>query len=133
LHISGNEPITSRIRVKDGDDAQWWKVLAFSENIQAELQGAAGSPDWTDPRQIAKEAALGALTGGVVGGAVPLAGKIVSPFSVAPDRQALVDALSGAGVPVSAGQQVGSDFLRGLEAGGIGAKGFARGQRQAFA
>jgi hypothetical protein len=29
--------VTATIRVKDGDNAQWWKVLAFSENVQAEL------------------------------------------------------------------------------------------------
>jgi hypothetical protein len=96
------------------------------------LQGATGSPDCTDQGQTAKDTGLGALVGALTGATVPLAGKIASPFSIASERQALVDALTGAGVPVSAGQRVGSEFVRGLEAGGIGAKGFTRDQGQAF-
>jgi single-stranded DNA-binding protein len=38
---AGKPFVTATIRVKDGDDAQWWKVLAFSENIQAELMRLA--------------------------------------------------------------------------------------------
>ena len=29
--------VTATIRVKDGEEAQWWKVLAFSETVQSEL------------------------------------------------------------------------------------------------
>jgi single-stranded DNA-binding protein len=29
--------VTATIRVKDGEAAQWWKVLAFSETVQSEL------------------------------------------------------------------------------------------------
>jgi hypothetical protein len=33
--------VTATIRAKDGDESQWWKVLAFSESIQAELMRLA--------------------------------------------------------------------------------------------
>jgi single-stranded DNA-binding protein len=29
--------VTATIRAKDGEAAQWWKVLAFSETVQSEL------------------------------------------------------------------------------------------------
>ena len=38
---AGKPFVTATIRVKDGDGAQWWKVLAFSESIQAELMRLA--------------------------------------------------------------------------------------------
>jgi hypothetical protein len=31
---AGKPFVTATIRAKDGDDAQWWKVLAFSETVQ---------------------------------------------------------------------------------------------------
>jgi hypothetical protein len=31
---AGKPFVTATIRVKDGDENQWWKVLAFSESIQ---------------------------------------------------------------------------------------------------
>jgi single-stranded DNA-binding protein len=34
---AGKPFVTATIRVKDGDESQWWKVLAFSESSQAEL------------------------------------------------------------------------------------------------
>lgn len=29
--------MTATIRAKDGDAAQWWKIVAFSEDVQTEL------------------------------------------------------------------------------------------------
>jgi len=34
---AGKPFVTATIRAKDGDASQWWKVLAFSESVQAEL------------------------------------------------------------------------------------------------
>ncbi len=33
----GNQFVLATLRTKDGDAALWWKVLAFSETVQAEL------------------------------------------------------------------------------------------------
>jgi single-stranded DNA-binding protein len=38
---AGKPFVTATIRVKDGDESQWWKVLAFSESVQAELMRLA--------------------------------------------------------------------------------------------
>jgi single-stranded DNA-binding protein len=34
---AGKPFVTAKIRAKDGDSTQWWKVLAFSESAGAEL------------------------------------------------------------------------------------------------
>jgi single-stranded DNA-binding protein len=34
---TGKPFVTATIRAKDGEAAQWWKVLAFSETVQSEL------------------------------------------------------------------------------------------------
>jgi single-stranded DNA-binding protein len=34
---AGRPFVTATLKAKNGDDAQWWKVLAFSESIQADL------------------------------------------------------------------------------------------------
>jgi single-stranded DNA-binding protein len=34
---SGKQFVTATLKAKNGDESQWWKVLAFSESIQAEL------------------------------------------------------------------------------------------------
>ena len=34
---TGKPFVTATIRANDGDNAQWWKVLAFSETVQSEL------------------------------------------------------------------------------------------------
>jgi single-stranded DNA-binding protein len=34
---SGKQFVTATLKVKNGDEMQWWKVLAFSESVQAEL------------------------------------------------------------------------------------------------
>ena len=34
---AGNPFVTATIRAKDGDAAQWWKIVAFSEDVQTEL------------------------------------------------------------------------------------------------
>jgi single-stranded DNA-binding protein len=37
--------VTAMLKAKDGDDAQWWKLVAFSESVQAELMRLAdGDP-----------------------------------------------------------------------------------------
>ncbi|WFU37322.1 hypothetical protein QA640_22790 [Bradyrhizobium sp. CB82] len=41
------------------------------------VQGAFGSKDWTDPIQVAKDAGVGAVVGGMVGGTIPTVGKVV--------------------------------------------------------
>jgi Single-strand binding protein family len=38
---AGKPFVTATIRVKDGDESQWWKVLAFSDSIKAELMRMA--------------------------------------------------------------------------------------------
>ena len=34
---AGKPFVTATLKAKDGETAQWWKVLAFSESVQAEL------------------------------------------------------------------------------------------------
>ncbi|MCI0598593.1 MAG: single-stranded DNA-binding protein [Beijerinckiaceae bacterium] len=34
---AGKPFVTATLRVKDGEASQWWKVVAFSESVQAEL------------------------------------------------------------------------------------------------
>jgi single-stranded DNA-binding protein len=34
---AGKPFTTATLKAKDGETAQWWKVLAFSESVQAEL------------------------------------------------------------------------------------------------
>jgi hypothetical protein len=34
---SGKQFVTATLKVSDGDETQWWGVLAFSESVQAEL------------------------------------------------------------------------------------------------
>jgi single-stranded DNA-binding protein len=34
---AGKPFVTATIKAKDGDSAQWWRVIAFSESAQAEL------------------------------------------------------------------------------------------------
>jgi single-stranded DNA-binding protein len=34
---NGKPFVTATLKAKDGETAQWWKVLAFSESVQAEL------------------------------------------------------------------------------------------------
>jgi single-stranded DNA-binding protein len=37
-HLESGQPfVTATLKAKDGEIAQWWKVLAFSESVQAEL------------------------------------------------------------------------------------------------
>jgi hypothetical protein len=38
---AGKPFVRATVRVKDGEDAQWWKVLAISETVQAELMRLA--------------------------------------------------------------------------------------------
>jgi single-stranded DNA-binding protein len=40
---AGKPFVTATIFVKDGEAAQWWKLLAFSESAQAELMRLADS------------------------------------------------------------------------------------------
>jgi hypothetical protein len=34
---AGKPFVTATLKAKDGETAQWWKVLAFSESVRAEL------------------------------------------------------------------------------------------------
>jgi single-stranded DNA-binding protein len=34
---AGKPFVTATLKAKDDDESQWWKVLAFSESVQAEL------------------------------------------------------------------------------------------------
>jgi hypothetical protein len=85
------------------------------------LQGAAASPDWTDRGQTGSDALTGGAVGGAVGGIVPLAsaiaGKVITPFEIPPERQALVNALKAADVNPTAGQVTGNRGLQKIEAG----------------
>ncbi len=38
---AGKSFVTATLRVKDGEAIQWWKVVAFSETVQAELMRLA--------------------------------------------------------------------------------------------
>lgn len=57
-------------------------------------------------------AAVGAAAPVVVAGASKAAQKLVSPFSTSPERSAAVSVLEKEGVPLTAGQKVGSKALR---------------------
>jgi hypothetical protein len=45
-HLEGGQAfVTATLKAKDGEESQWWKVLAFSESVQAELMRLAdGDP-----------------------------------------------------------------------------------------
>lgn len=68
----------------------------------------------------AQEAGYGAIGGGIIGGALPLATsalgstarKVVSPFLTNAERTRAVQALAGEGVELSAGQRTGNNALR---------------------
>lgn len=82
------------------------------------LYGAGNATENT-----AGEAGEGAITGAAIGAAVPVVGRAIggavsraiTPQSVAPERQALVDVLQREGVPISAGQRSGSKALQYME------------------
>lgn len=57
-------------------------------------------------------AAIGAAAPVVVAGASKAAQKVISPFSTSPERSAAVSVLEREGVPLTAGQKVGSKKLR---------------------
>lgn len=77
------------------------------------VEGASGSPDLTDLSGTAGNIARGAGLGAAAGGIIPA---LARPFSVPADRQALVDALQGAGINPTAGQVTGNQGLQKLEA-----------------
>lgn len=53
------------------------------------------------------------IAGALIGPALPsLAKRMVTPMPIPPERQAMVDALKGEGVPMTAGQTTGSNMLR---------------------
>lgn len=93
-----------------------------------------------------KDRAVGGLLGGgiglALGGALPvaLAGagslvrKAASPFSISPERQAAIQVLESEGVPLTAGQKTGSDWLRYRESelGGRQAQKLMDAQGEAF-
>lgn len=84
----------------------------------------------------------GAMWGGAVGAAAPavvsglskVAKKVVSPFSTSAEQSAAVRALGKEGVPLTAGQKTGSEWLRYRESeiGGAKAAQIAENQKRAF-
>jgi hypothetical protein len=82
------------------------------------LYGAGNAEGGLQDR--AQGAAEGAAIGGVIGGSVPAVARgvsaatssVITPMSVSRERQAMIDALTAEGVPLSAGQRSGS---RGLQ------------------
>jgi hypothetical protein len=116
--------------------------VALGSAVDGALYGGtygAGSADDGDRLGGAK---TGAITGAVVGGAMPLvvagasslARKAVTPFASSPERQAAVDYLAQEGVPLTAGQKTGSDWLRYRESelGGRHAERMMEKQGEAF-
>jgi hypothetical protein len=85
------------------------------------LQGASSAPDLSNIPATAKDTAIGAATGGALGAAAPAVAsgisKLISPFKVPPERQALADALRQSGINPTAGQTTGNKTLAKLEAG----------------
>ena len=79
----------------------------------------AGHTYTNDPADYGQNALAGAKTGALVGAAAPAvlgaAGKIITPFATNPTRQAAVQTLTDAGVPVSAGNRTGSAALQTAE------------------
>lgn len=82
------------------------------------IQGAGNAEGGADERlRGAKE---GLLTGALVGAAVPVVargigagvGRAISPATITPERQAMIDVLEREGVPLSAGQRTGSTPMR---------------------
>lgn len=65
---------------------------------------------------------LGAATPAIVAGASKLAEKAISPFKTSPERIAAANYLQQEGVPLTAGQKTGSDWLRYRESELGGAK-----------
>lgn len=82
------------------------------------LYGAGNAEGGLQER--AQGAAEGAAIGGVIGGAVPAVARGISaatsraitPMSIPPERQAMIDTLTREGVPLSAGQRTGSRPLQ---------------------
>lgn len=99
------------------------RVAAGSAADGAVLGGlyGAGSGETADER--ISGAKSGIVTGGLVGGAVPLAvagagnalRRVVSPAGVSAERQAAANVLAREGVETSAGQQTGNRALRYME------------------
>jgi hypothetical protein len=84
------------------------------------LQGASNAPDLTNVTDTAERTGIGGAEGAALGAAAPLAaagiGKVISPFAVSPERQALVEGLNQAGINPTAGQVTGNKTLSKLEA-----------------
>ena len=118
--------------------------VALGSAMDGALYGGAyggGSADG-DLADRAKGGGVGAITGGLVGGAMPVvvAGaskavrKAVSPFTANAERTAAAQALRAEGVPVTAGQVTGNRRLRFAEAelGGRKAADLMDAQGEAF-
>ncbi len=82
------------------------------------VSGGANAEGGLDARLLG--AGQGAVTGAAVGAAVPVAargigaltGRAVTPMTIPPERQAMIDTLTREGVPLSAGQRTGSKGLQ---------------------
>lgn len=80
--------------------------------------GAGNAEGGVEERALG--AGQGAVTGAAVGAAVPVVARgigaatsrAISPSTIAPERQAMIDVLEREGVPLSAGQRTGSVPLR---------------------
>jgi hypothetical protein len=112
--------IASKVGPKFGDLASRVVTSAIPFGGFGTIQGALSSPDLTNLPETAEDAAIGGASSAALGAAVPLAGagiaKALSPFKVAPERQAFVETLHQAGVNPTAGQVTGNKTLGKLEA-----------------
>lgn len=112
---------------------------AVDGGIMGALYGAGQEGDLEDR---AWSAATGGIAGTAFGGALPLATsaiasgfrKAISPFSASAERTAAADTLAGEGVPLTAGQRTGSNWLRYRESelGGSAAADVMEEQGRAF-
>lgn len=109
--LVGSAPLGGAV----GQGASLMGNVARGGATGAALGAVQGAGEADELANVPKSAATGAGVGLLVGGAVPaaIAGaqRVVSPMRVAPERQALVDALRREGVDLTAGQRTGSKPL----------------------
>lgn len=116
--------------------------MALGGAIDGAAYGGAYGAGSADEGNRLSGAGFGAGAGFLLGGGLPVAAagasalgrRAVTPFASSPERQAAVAALTREGVPLTAGQKTGSDWLRYRESelGGRHAAGLMEQQAEAF-
>lgn len=122
-----------------------WRLPAVSAVSGAEgallggLYGAGSGEGMSERLSSARDGAkwggaLGAATPAVIAGASKAFQKVRAPFQTSPERTAAVRVLESEGIPLTAGQKTGSDWLRYQESmlGGSKAKQLVEDQGRAF-